>query len=112
MGTAKMRVFRSLMFVMILSLFAAVPVWAQSPAEDLGAPACCTPSYAVLGYQQGCCEFTPTCCSQVWAGYCEMKKVRACHRWEVARPMRGWERFAACGCTPTSPGKFDGGAGE
>lgn len=111
-----MRFLQSFIFVVILTVLPAAPTWAQSPARDLGAPACCAPSYALLGYQQGCCEFTPSRCSQVWAGYCEMKKLRACHRWAVARPVGGWERHAPCGCGSTSVdpviGQYEGKTSE
>lgn len=51
-------------------------VFASDPYRILGAQACCTPGYGTLGLQQGCCEFPFSCCYDVWAGYCENKKLR------------------------------------
>lgn len=107
-----MRFLQSFILVVGFAVLTATPTWAQSAAKHLGAPACCAPSYGMLAYQQGCCEFTPSCCSQVWAGYCEMKTLRACHRWGVARPIGGWDGVGPCGCGPVSVNQYGGKASE
>jgi len=37
------------------------------------APACAAPAY---GTEQGCCETTPSCCDDAWAGYCQERAQR------------------------------------
>jgi hypothetical protein len=36
-----------------------------------GAPACAAPG---LGLVPGCCEFVPSCCDDVWEGYCQEQR--------------------------------------
>ncbi|HYW79693.1 MAG TPA: hypothetical protein VE890_08960 [Thermoguttaceae bacterium] len=44
------------------------------------APPCAAPAY---GAEQGCCEDSPSCCDDAWAGYCQ----------EKARHQAFWDNF-------------------
>lgn len=44
--------------------------------KSLAEPGCCCPSYGAISLSQGCCEFPPSCCRDVWAGYCEAKRLK------------------------------------
>lgn len=54
----------------------------SGPWSALCAPACAAPAY---GTERGCCESTPSCCDDAWAGYCQ----------ERARRLAFWDRFFA-----------------
>lgn len=58
--------------------------------KSLAEPSCCCPSYGAISLSQGCCEFPPSCCRDVWAGYCEAKRLK---EWKHAQ-------HAACRVPP------------
>ena len=64
---------------------------------DYGAPACGAPGYGSL--TPGCCEYPPSCCDNIWDGYCE---ERRCGRgWGFCWPMAGCRKMSTCK-TPAS----------
>ena len=65
---------------------------AYSAFGGYAAPACAAPGYDLV---PGCCEFSPSCCDDVWAGYCQ--EQRGC----AFGLRRGF-------CCPPAPGRFLG----
>ena len=55
------------------------------------APACAAPCYGTV---PGCCEFPPSCCDNVWDGYCQ--ELRGLDALRALCPYRGCRGFG-CG---------------
>jgi len=53
------------------------------------APACAATAYGMV---PGCCEFSPSCCDDAWAGYCQERG----HRRSAARPRCHHRPVPAC----------------
>ena len=72
-------------------------MWAGYGAyEGYCAPACGAPCYGLV---PGCCEFPPSCCDHVWAGYCqELRGLDAVRALFPNRCCRGCGRGVGAGC--------------
>ncbi len=67
-------------------------------SSGLGAEACSAPNYGTLDLEPGCCEFPPTCCKDVWAGYCQERDD-----WKEFVPSRFRHNQDTCACGATRP---------
>ncbi len=67
-------------------------------SADLGAEACGAPNYGTLDLAPGCCEFSPSCCDDVWAGYCQERDD-----WKEFIPRRFRKNQGTCACGATIP---------
>ncbi|MFH1922875.1 MAG: hypothetical protein ABIP48_23675 [Planctomycetota bacterium] len=71
-----------------------------------GAPACCAPSYGLV---PGCCEQSPSCCDNVWDGYCQERRHGGRRGWAlqyVCRPaVRCFSPRVECGRSEAACGR-------
>ena len=67
--------------------------------ETLSAPACAAPGYGLV---PGCCESAPSCCDNVWDGYCQESH---CFSFPLFRGCRLAPRcgLGGGGCCPAQP---------
>ncbi len=87
----------------LAGLVIVIPMVAGLAADwnSLGAPACCGPSYGTVALQQGCCEYPPSCCRNVWDGYCETKMAKG-YSWSWG--LRGPCLIGRRACLPCTTG--------
>lgn len=74
------------------------------PYAGLCAGACAAPGFGLV---PGCCEWSPSCCTHVWDGYCQERRGCGCGLYGSCWRARGYSYGYGFGC---ASGCFEGPA--